>query len=70
MKATDEDYKIFWNAFRGMSKKPESMTESQFIWNCINCTNVLMYNRHLYERLNDDNIQAVAKKALKNLNLL
>lgn len=48
---------------------PEN-SETGYIWNVIFYTDILLNNRELYERLNDDNINAVAKKALKNLSLM
>jgi hypothetical protein len=72
MKATKQDYSLFLEAFKKaqLPQKPSEMSETRYIWDSIWYTGILSDNRHLYENLNDDNIQAVAKKALKELGLM
>lgn len=72
MKATKENYDLFFQTFKfaNLPKKPDTMTESRYIWEAINYTNILVKNRDLYNDLDDNNIQTVAKKALKDLGLM
>ena len=70
MKANKTDYENLYKCLKNcefLSLDKTNFSVTRYVWEVLNGSNFLMVNREIYDRLDDNNIETLAKKVLRDL---